>query len=173
MVGNGTGSKVENDKYKKVYLDLRANLDNGLRFELYSDYEGNNTQGMNTMRTTFKGFAAYQLPSLTIGLSGSMQFRRNAVQNNSVNSTPSGLSIFAHGTLIKDKLNGIIRYDFYNPDRASRYDEHFMLVSLDYIAAHHVHFMPNLWINDYAAKDDVSTLPASVLARVTLYYEFP
>ncbi len=173
MVGNGTGTRIENNKYKKVYLGLHANLDNGLRFELYADYEGNSAQGVNTGRTTFKGFAAYQLPVLTVGLSGSMQYRKNAVQNHSVNSTPSGLSLFAHGTLIKDKLNGVIRYDFYNPDRASHYNEHFMLFGLDYVAAHHVHFMPNLWINAYAAKDDASTLPANTLARVTLYYEFP
>jgi hypothetical protein len=173
MIGNGTGSRIENNKYKKVYLDLRAYPGNRLRFELYSDYEGNSTNEMNTGRMTFKGFAGYQLSTFTVGLSGSMQFRRNAVQNHSVNSTPSGLSIFAHGALIKDKLNGVIRYDFYNPDRASRYDEHFMLVSLDYIAAHHVHFMPNLWINAYAAKDEASTLPASVLARMTFYYNFP
>jgi hypothetical protein len=173
MVGNGTGSRIENNKYKKIYFDLRANLDNGFRFELYSDYEGNSTQGKNTRRTTFKVFAGYQRSAVTVGLSGSMQFRKNAVQNHSKDSTPAGLSIFAHGSLIKNKLNGIIRYDFYNPNRSSHYNEHFMLFSLDYIVAHHVHLMPNLWINDYTAKDESPSLPAGALARITLSYEFP
>ncbi len=173
MVGNGTGASIENNKYKKVYLDLRANFDNGLRFELYSDYEGNSIHGINTARTTFKGFAGYQISTFTIGLSGTFQTRKNVVQDHSVNSTPSGLSIFAHGAFIKDKLNGVIRYDFYNSGRSTHYDEHFMLFGLDYIVAHHVHFMPNLWINNYAVKDEAPTLPASALARMTFYYKFP
>ncbi|HYW34572.1 MAG TPA: hypothetical protein VE868_04120 [Balneolaceae bacterium] len=173
MIGNGRGSKVENNKYKKIYLELHAKLKDGLLFELYSDYEGNSTNGINTARTTFKGFAGYQIPNFTVGLSAITQTRKNAVQNNTVNSNPSGLSVFAHGSLIKNKLNGMIRYDFYNPDKSSNYNEHFFLAGLDYLPAPHVHLMPNMWVNSYGSKGGVPSKSADVVARLTFYYNFP
>ena len=172
MIGNGTGAKPENNKYKKVYLEVHARLDNKYLLEAYTDYAGSSVNGINTGTTTLKGFAGYQIPDFTLGVSVATQIRKNAVQNYTMNSDPAGVSIFTHGTLIKDKLNGFARYDFYNPDKSGNYKENFLLFGLDYLAAKNVHFMPNFWINGYGAKNGSPTTKADVVARVTFFYKF-
>lgn len=173
MVANGTGAKPENNKYKKIYLELHAKLHNGLILEAYTDYQGGSTNtGTNLATTTFKGFVGYQIPTFTLGVSGVTQTKKNAVMNNTVNANPSGLSIFTHGQLVKDKLNGFARVDLYNPDKLDNYNEHFVLFGLDYLPTKNVHFMPNIWINSYSAKNGAASKKADVVGRVTFYYSF-
>lgn len=173
MIGNGTGAKVENNKYKKIYLELHAKLKSGLILEAYTDYEGNSTStGINTAKTTFKGFIGYQIPTFTVGVSAATQTQKHAVTNNTVDASPSGLSIFTHGQLVKGKLNGFARFDLYNPDKIDNYNENFILFGLDYLPVKNVHFMPNIWINSYSAKNGAPSKPADVVGRVTFYYSF-
>ncbi len=184
MIGNGTGAKPENSKYKKIYLELHAKLHNGLILEAYTDYEGgSNSNGTNLATTTFKGFIGYQIPTFTVGLSAVAQTKKNAVTNNAgnlVDAKPSGLSIFTHGQLVKNKLNGFARMDLYNPDKSysyqnvydQYYNESFVLFGLDYTPVKNVHFMPNIWINGYSAKNGAPSQKADVVGRVTFYYSF-
>ena len=107
----------------------------------------------------------------------------------SVNAT--GLSVFARGTLVKDKLNFFARTDFFNPNNKidnNKYNkyvgntggyndpstkENFITAGLDYTPMKNVHLMPNLWLNHYknqgfATKYNVS----DVVARLTFYFVF-
>ena len=70
MVGNGTGAKPENDKFKWFYGDVFAKfLDQKLMFDLYADYERLNwTTSFHHSRNMVKGFVAYTTPALTIGV---------------------------------------------------------------------------------------------------------
>jgi hypothetical protein len=175
MVGNGTGASVENNKYKKLYGEVHAKLLNKkLLLEAYADYEG---APQDQGKTTIKGFVGYQNTDLTVGLSAFKQWRKNALQLglNRVDETPTGLSIFAHGTLVEGKLNGFIRQDLFNPDSKKNftgYKENFTLLGLDYKASKLVHFMPNIWINSYSAMGNNPSKKSDVVARVTWYFSF-
>lgn len=170
MIGNGTGAKIENNKFKKLYAEVHARLFNKKIFlEGYTDYEGGTNQ---QDVTTLKGYIGYQVPTFTIGTALVKQYRKNAIAQG-INSDPSGFWIFTHGSLVKNKLNGFARFDLYNPDKSSNYNEHFVLFGLDYLATKNVHFMPNIWINSYSAKHSTDpSQKADVVGRVTFYYSF-
>lgn len=170
MIGNGTGAKIENNKYKKMYAELHARLFNKKIFlEGYTDYEGGPGK---TQKSTVKGFVAYDVPTFTLGLAAVSQSQNNAIAPG-INSDPSGFWVFTHGALVKDHLNGFARLDLYNPDKSSNYNETFALLGLDYLAAKNVHFMPNIWINSYSAKHGTDpSQKADVVGRVTFYYSF-
>ena len=175
MVGNGTGANVENNKFKKLYGELHAKLLNKkLLLEAYADYEGG-TQ--NQDKTTLKGFVGYQNTNLTVGVSAFKQWRKNAltVGTNMLNETPTGISFFAHGTLVPGKLNGFVRQDLYNPDTKKNYigyKENFTLFGLDYKVTKMVDLMPNIWINSYSAMGNNPSRKSDVVARVTWYFNF-
>lgn len=176
MIGNGTGANVENNKFKKLYGELHAKLLNKhLLLEAYGDYEGN-TQDRS--RTTLKGFVGYQNPNLTVGVSAFKQWRKNAIPVNGtymLNQVPQGISFFAHGTLVKGKLNGFIRQDLYNPDSNKNlvsYKQYFTLLGVDYKLSKMVDLMPNIWINSYKAMGNNPSKKSDVVARVTWYFNF-
>lgn len=201
MVGNGTGAKPESDNFKWIYGDIWAKfLNKKLYVNLYADYNGlSPVAGMKHSRSMIKGFVAYMVPTFTVGVEAysnhlrnddqATEISSNAVDVLSVNAT--GLSIFTHGTLVKDKLNFFARTDFFNPDNKidnSKYykyvgntggyndpstKENFITGGLDYTPMKNVHLMPNFWINHYtnqgfATKYDVS----DVVYRFTFYFVF-
>lgn len=169
MIGNGTGARFENNKFKKMYGEVHARLLNRkLLLEGYADYQGGNN---HTGVTTLKGFIGYQVSTFTAGLSVVKQWRKNAIIQG-VDSNPAGFSLFVHGVFIKNKLSGFIRYDLYNPDQFSSYDENFEVAGLDYQPYPHIHFMPNVWVNGYAAKANSPTQNADVVGRITFYFTF-
>lgn len=172
MIGNGSGAKVENNIYKKFYGEIHAKLfKKQLILEAYADYEG---APQDKGRTTLKGFAAYQNKNITVGLAAVKQWRKNAMAPG-IDVTPTGLSIYARGSLIKGKLNGFARQDLYNPDAKNKtgYKEYFTLLGLDYLVSSHVHLMPNIWINSYKAQgNNLPSKKSDVVARVTWYFSF-
>ncbi len=171
MVGNGNDSRKESDAYKKVYAEVHAKLDNKYLLEIYADYEGGDDNGTDRSRTTLKGFAGYQTPDITLGLSFIKQWRNNEIFPG-LDSNPTGISVFTHGRLAGDRLKGFARYDFYDSDFSTAYNEQFILFGLDYLVAADIHFMPNVWINTYSAKRGANALDADVVGRVTLSYTF-
>ena len=132
MVGNGTGPKLKNNKSKKIYAELYGHLFNKkFLWEGYFDYQ-RGTDNQNRM--TVKGFTGYQVPEITLGLTATKQWRNNAISPG-IDNDPSWLSLFAHGPFIKGKLNGYVRYDLFNPDRSSQYNENFFSIG-DRLPAH-------------------------------------
>ena len=178
MIGNGTGTRPENNKYKNYYASLTARPLENLNMEAYTEFE---PAAEERNKLTFKGVLAYQTPGFTIGTEVVNQLRKNSGINNS-NINPFGISFYAHGTLIKEKITKVpklkvfARFDYYDPDMksdSSGFKENFFTAGLDYMPIESVHFMPNIWMNSYSAKN--SAYPerkADLVGRVTFYYNY-
>ena len=137
---------------------------------------------------TLKGFAGYQSEVFTIGAEVLTQIQNN-VKSDGTNARPFGISLFARGQFIKDKLSAFARYDTFDPDSDYRdadalttfnasamfrhYDEQFFVAGLDITPHKNVHIMPNIWINSYSPKADNDVLverEADIVPRVTFYF---
>jgi len=178
MIANGTGTKPENNKYKNFYASFNAKPVENLNIETYSEFE---PAAEDKNKLTLKGILAYQTPSFTIGTEVVNQVRKNAgINNNSIN--PFGISFYAHAPLINakttkvPKLKAFARFDYYDPDTKSDstgYKENFFTVGLDYMPIESVHFMPNVWVNSYSAKNSSAIeRKADVVGRITFYYNY-
>ncbi len=201
MVGNGTGARPENDKYKWFYGDVYAKFfDQRLIVDLYADYQRLNwTSSWHHSRSMIKGFAAYTTPQITIGAEAFVnrlfndgfetEIATSKVDTLSVNA--KGLSVFMHGLIIKDKLRYFARFDSYNPNdkinnrffnkyigNTSNYNdpstkEQFITVGLDYTPVKNVHFMPNIWYNKYINQGyDSKYNSYDLVYRITFYYVY-
>jgi hypothetical protein len=198
MVGNGTGARPENDKYKWFYGDVYAMfLDKKLVFDLYADYQRLNwIDGFHHSRNMVKGFAAYNTPGLTVGVEAFINHGKNDVIgiNGTISDTTTanavGISTYVHGNIIKDKLRFFTRFDTYNPNTnyddnaftkytglTSNYEpnnkEIFITAGLDFTPVKNVHFMPNIWYNRY--KSEQTGKPNTdhdLVYRATFYYVF-
>lgn len=194
MIGNGTGSKLENNKYKKLYADLFAKFFNQkLMIDAGADNEIIQASPYKRGKTTLKAFAAYQTKPVTIGA----EIFQQVQQNGSIHATlaadslndviASGVSFFLRGPLIADKLNYVLRYDYFNPDNKYKsentyksyngyFTESFILASLDYTPVKNVHIMPNVWYNRYKNRaqrlNNLERNSYDLTGRLTVYYVF-
>ena len=190
MVGNGSGTRpeelTEGGKHKIYSGELYTYLANRkIILDLYGDYQ----TGIND-RNVFliKGFAAYQSDAFTVGAE-IFRMTQNNVKSDGADASPFGISIFARGVVVKDKLSAFARYDSFNPDQNYRdqdallsfnpsvmnrhYDEQFFVAGLDFSPHKNVHIMPNIWINSYSPKAENEILverKADVVPRVTFYF---
>jgi hypothetical protein len=192
MIGNGTSQKPENNKYKRFYGEVYGKfMDQKLIVDLYGDEE---TSSTTQSKATFKGFVAYQTTPITVGLElvyqDQVQQATDSINGvkSKVDVTPFGISIFAHGAIIKEKLNWFARYDNYNPDSKydanasylgsapTNYKENFITAGLDWTPNKKVHIEPNIWYDGYSSmKNGVSGDSKSnydMAPRLTFYYIF-
>ncbi|HWB28581.1 MAG TPA: hypothetical protein VG738_24075 [Chitinophagaceae bacterium] len=203
MVGNGNKAVPENDNFKWFYGDVWAKLlDKRIELHLYSDYERLNwTPTWHHDRNMIKGFAAYTTPQFTVGVEA---FINNLHKDNfavkkaggvdTISVKAKGISIFARGILLPDKLRYVVRYDVFNPNTEidnemySKYSspttgyndpatkEYFILASLDWTPAKTVHIMPNIWYSHYASQIAGTTGKATgdhdIVYRLTFFYSF-
>jgi len=201
MVGNGTGAKPESDNFKWLYGDIWGKfLDKKLYVNLYMDYNGMSpVAGVNHSRSMIKGFVAYTVPKFTFGVEAYNNHLKNDDQATEISSgtvdvlsvNATGISIFTHGTLVKDKLNFFARTDFFNPNKQidnSKYNkyvgntsgyndpstkENFITAGLDFTPIKNVHLMPNVWINHYTNQGFATKYNTSDVAyRFTFYFVF-
>jgi hypothetical protein len=201
MVANGTGAKPEGDNYKWFYGDIWGKfLDKKLYVNLYADYNRMApVAGKLHARSMIKGFVAYTIPKFTIGV----EAYSNRLQNDNLATNIStsnvdvltvkakGISLFAHGNIVKDKLNLFARFDAFNPDNKinnSLYNkyvgntggyndpstkEQFITAGLDFTPNKNVHFMPNIWYNNYINQGFAQKYNSNDLVyRLTFYYVF-
>lgn len=201
MVGNGTGAKPENDKYKWLYGDVYAKFfDRKLVLDLYADYQRLNwSPSWHHSRSMIKGFVAYNTPGFTIGAEAFI----NRLHNNNfateivtskidtLSDQAKGLSVFVHGPIIKNKLGYFARFDSYNPSdkinnsvfskyasNTSNYNdpvtkEQFVTAGLDFTPSKNVHFMPNIWYNKYINQGyDSKYTGHDLVYRITFYYVY-
>ena len=201
MVGNGTGARPENDKFKWFYGDIYAKFfDKKLVFDLYADYQRLGwTPTFHHSRNMLKGFAGYTTPSFTVGAEAFINHGQQDVTGNketskdTISANATGLSLFARGAIIKDKLGYFARFDTYNPDTkyndvnyitysglTSAYEpnnkEKFITAGLDFTPVNNVHFMPNVWYNHYKSEKSAITGSAGhdhdLVYRITFYYVY-
>lgn len=201
MVGNGTGAKAETNKFKKFYGDVYGKfLENKLTVDLYADYERSNwQQGFHHASAMYKGFVAYSIPRLTLGVETyAYRLMSDEVAKplaggaaDTTSGTAYGLSLFAHGPIIKDKLGFFARYDRLNPytqyqdgyqysNFMAGYEpnnkEQFILAGLDYTPVKSVHLMPNVYYQSYKGQQSGLSGAArhdyDLVYRVTFMFSF-
>ncbi|MDP4220444.1 MAG: hypothetical protein Q8916_02565 [Bacteroidota bacterium] len=171
LYADGTGTKPENDRYKKMYADLWAKFfDKKVILNIYGDISQIREIPQVIYQTT-KFFAAYQTVPITVGVEAFIQTESKGAEIQDKNgitdfadAKPFGFSIFTSGQIIERKLNFFARYDSFDPDLD--YDpnfsytspgyspaiEHFLTFGLDWTPNPSVHVMPNLWYSNYFNK---------------------
>lgn len=198
MVGNGTGAKPENDKFKWFYADVYAMfLNKKLVFDLYADYQRLNWTGnFHHARNMVKGFVAYTTPALTVGVEAFINNGQkdvvgiNGLIRDTTDARAKGIALYVHGNIIPNKLRFFVRYDSYDPDTkynsssytkysglTSTYEpnnkENFFTAGLDFTPVKNVHFLPNVWYNRYKTESTsfVNT-DYDLVYRMSFYFVF-
>ncbi|HEV7232292.1 MAG TPA: hypothetical protein VGO45_13235, partial [Bacteroidia bacterium] len=182
MAANGSGTKPEGDKFKKLYGEVYGKFFNQhLVIDLYSDFERSKLTPYQQSKALFKALIGWQTERFTLGAEALQQLQQNAsiyTEGNVVNpgspgshkdtvqAVAFGLSFFAKWNLLPGKLAVFARYDYFNPDtRFSKNNfysasysgntvQRFITAGIDYSPAKNVHLIPNIWCNQYEASSD-------------------
>ncbi len=208
FTGARTPPNSTTDKDKKFRLNAFLNTLNGsLTVGAYADYINYGGVAYKTSKlyqnatSTFKVYAAYNTITFGFGIECFMQNNTNGeietyasapVKNDTVTASQAGISVFAHATIIADKLNVFARYDMYKPDAIYQYtpgeiytswlqpgatwSETFISAGLDWTPVNDkkVHFMPNIWYygikngygSDFLKNDNY------IIYRLSFLYSF-
>ncbi len=164
MLANGSHySHPENDKYKKVYLSISANVD-GFIIEGYFDHEAKSSDNINL---TYKGFAGYQIDNLAIGTEYYMMSQGGNAADGSDLSL-SALSLFGQYAL-SENSTAILRYDMYDPDADTDDTETGLIIAaLDYRPAKTVSVIPNIFYYTNSGTND----NADIVGNLTFVWAF-
>jgi len=176
----GTAANQTSDKCKKYRINLFVNtLNSGLTIGGYYDYINygnvpykNSSKIWQDAASTIKGYAVYNQKWFGVGFEYIIQTNKNGETEvfkagtgtgDTTNAAQSGISIFAHGTIIQKRLNIFGRFDEYLPDAKYAYNanetftsrlqpgttwkEIFISGGFDWSPTDdkRVHFMPNIW----------------------------
>lgn len=167
MIGNGTGQRPENNRYKKFYLTIPVRVGE-LRIEPYADYE---QAAAKQDRATYKLFTGYAFRRVAVGIEA---LDRVNHRTDIANQEFRALSLFARGTPWPT-VGAFARVDLVQPDHnaADRVDRQLWIAGVDWQPVKDVHVMPNVEATQYDAKG-TAIAPAhhDLQARITLYYKF-
>jgi hypothetical protein len=197
--------------FKIFYGDLWGKfLNKKLYVDFYADYArtASNTPVATTVipsgtlgtqeHNMFKVFVSYNTSPLSVGVEAYTQKFGYGVTDKSTltaeNATAQAISIWAKGSITKDKWSWFARYDAYNPDTKivatdayavntnyGSYDptvkQTFVTAGLDYTPAKNIHFMPNIWFDQYKNNLDAATAGYqpdnhTLVYRMTFFYTF-
>lgn len=203
MWGNGRAAKPEDNGIQKIYGSINAQLlKKKLFLEVYGDYEDITAKYRKgySSKMTLKGFVAYKSEKLTVGVEVPYQIQKESKINtdpitgkkDTLGIAAMGISFFAYGTIIKEKLNIFARFDTYQADSQFKkgdnsrpYDENFMTFGFDWTPYKNMHLIPNVYITTYKDKRekpanyDKATMAGSyyertadVIPRLTYYFVF-
>lgn len=170
MVGNGKSTAVENNNYKRFYGSVHGSiLDKKILFQIYGDYEKQSDVKYNYI---VKGFLGYQHDQFMVGFE---PYNLMVTTTDTITSKQSvlGITLFARGSIIKDKLNGFYRIDFYDDDLNSDngYKETFMVFGVEYTPIRNIGIIPNIWINGYSPEGTQIDRKGDIVARITFRYK--
>jgi hypothetical protein len=181
-IGDGTGQKVENDRFKKLYFALPLKV-GALRIEPYADYQSvrvnldraqpaeAESAAVNNDQTTWKIFAGYEFRRVAIGFEALDRLNRKGP---APTEEPRGYSYFARATL-SSTIVALARFDQWIPNRraSNRVDSQLWIAGIDWQPFKDVHVIPNIEATQYLAKG-TAVAPAhhDLQARITLYYRF-
>ncbi len=209
LVANGSSDKIQalnTSLYKWFYGDAFIGLlKSKLIFDLYQDYQRQNwvpgPHGHSARQMT-KGAIIWVDKKFTVGAEGFINGLKQAevgtvgAVKDTLDGRSTGLSLYAHASIIGTKLRVFARYDFYNPN--TKYDnttytkyaalysvstsyepnnkERFLSAGFDYSPVNNVHFIPNIWYNRYMGQQANLTGSAAhdydLVYRLTFYFTF-
>jgi len=175
MVSNGSSTKSEANKGKKVMGSVRYSLLAGFTAEAYGDYE---KKSSTTNQIGFSGRLFYVKNAARFGA----EFTRIEVQENDVDDRTFDIVSVFGSYKVSDKVSVLGRYDRQfqiNPTAegipyfpfATADNTNFFIAGVDYTAAENVHFIPNIEAATYS-NDEGEAPESDVMLRVTLYYKF-
>lgn len=182
LYADGTGAKVESDRYKKLYADVWAKfMDKKIIVNVYGDLERKSEVPQDN--STLKFFAAYNTDPITVGVEGFMQTKGSAVYDSASKAykdiKPVGVGVFVRGQIIEKKLNFFARFDTFNPDNNNSdagINQNFIVAGLDWTPGPNIHIMPNLWYQGYSNKlasaTGTSKSDNDIVPRVTAFFKF-
>jgi hypothetical protein len=130
LIATGNSDKPAANSFKWWYGDVYGFFFNKkLVIDLYADYQRLGWQpGWHHDRQMLKGFVAYNTQAFTFGIEGFVNNLRGDTKATYINppgaysadtiaTKASGLSLFAHGDIVKNKLRYFARVDLYNPNK--------------------------------------------------------
>ncbi len=177
MIANGTGTRAEIDKNKKIAFSLAAKPAAGVTLEGYVDLE--NAADMGKWYT-LQGFLGYQQERFRFGIQLANQTRQQA-DGDALNILAS--SVFGAAQLLEKKVWAFARFDrLFDPnsnaetipyipfDNTAR--SNMILVGLDWTATEAVHIMPNLIFVFYDKPDNVDKPDETIMPRLTVFFTF-
>jgi len=164
LVANGTGTRSETDKNKRVYVNTPIKIQGAYFLVPYFDYEGG-TDGKSKNTVAF--FAGVQKPGFHGGVEV-FQKKSNKALANDADKTENGFSIFG-AVKASEKIKLLARFDSYDPNTDLADDGNtFIIAGLDFAPEKNVNIIPNVKIESYQAtgKD------ATTVGAITLFFKF-
>ncbi|MGP8214747.1 MAG: hypothetical protein ACLQQ4_04210 [Bacteroidia bacterium] len=215
FTGAGTAENLTTDKAKKFRGNVYLNTLNGaLTIGAYTDFINYGNALYTTTSTvhqkavqTVKAYAVYNGKVFGLGVEWFTQSMTNGEletyaagkgTNDTAKAVQTGISIFAHGTIIQNKLNIFARFDTYTPDadysynvnekftsemsnvsnsaNGNSYKETFINGGIDWTptADKRIHLMPNVYyygINNGYGSDNLKS-DDYLLYRITFLCAF-
>ena len=175
MVGNGSGTRSENNKGKKVMLSLTVEVIKNLFFQGYGDW---NDLPDKYDRYTGQCFLVYKTPSFRAAAQFVHQTRQ--LGEGADNQKLKFGSVFA-AAKIRNKVWGYVRADRAfdpNPDGEEisyipflEAKSVFILAGLDFSLEENIHIMPNIEFVTYDEDKD-NTSDSDFIPRLTFYYKW-
>ncbi len=177
MIANGTGTRAEIDKNKKIAFSLAAKPVAGVTLEGYVDRE--NAADLGKWHT-LQGFLGYQQERFRFGIQLANQTRQQADME-TLNILAS--SVFGAVQLLEEKVWAFARFDrLFDPnpnaetipyipfDNTAR--SNMMLVGLDWAPTEAVHIIPNLIFVFYDKPDNIDKPDETIMPRLTVFFTF-
>jgi hypothetical protein len=174
MLGNNSGTTVENDKYKRVYAHLGFNPMKELYITLFSDYRAQPVykffgQEFNADEFTQAIMLGYHKENrYSFGVESFFDYIRTPEKKT------LGVSVFG-SAVFNDLISGFVRYDFFdnNIEEGHNWDtRNLFLAGLDFYPDKNVSISPNVAIETYADLYDGTKIKPSITPRITLFYKF-
>ncbi|MCG9132951.1 hypothetical protein J5I95_14835 [Candidatus Poribacteria bacterium] len=177
MIANGTGTRAEIDKNKKISFSLAAKPITGVTLEGYIDRE--NAADLGKWHT-LQGFLGYQQERFRFGIQLANQTRQQA-DVDTLNILAS--SVFGAVQLLEKKVWAFARFDrLFDPnpnaetipyipfDNTAR--SNMILVGLDWAPTEAVHIIPNLIFVFYDKPDNIDKPDETIMPRLTVFFTF-
>jgi hypothetical protein len=126
LMATGNSDKPAASSFKWFYGDIYGWFaDKRLVIDLYADYQRLNwVTTWHHDRQMLKGYIAWTSPMLTVGVEGFVNTIRNDTKAtliaggaDTIDTKANGLSFYAHGAIVPEKLRWFARVDLYNPNK--------------------------------------------------------
>jgi len=185
MAGNGSNTRNESDNSKRIYGNVQYNGPAGLVISPYFDYQFKDGEIEDAIRRdangdptstgemlTFALFAGVKRPTLRLGASFVTQKsqRLQMINGAARELSPSSRGISLFEVIQPSKSLGVFaRYDHFDPNTDLNNDGYNLFIAgLDLAPHESIHFMPNIWFQDFEPGSREST---SVL-RMTFEFKY-
>jgi hypothetical protein len=164
FVGNGTGTRSETDKTKRVYANAPIRIQNAYFLVPYFDYEG----GLDgRSKNTLALFAGLQKPRFHGGVEV-FQKKSNKTLTNNADKTENGFSVFG-AVKAAEKIKLFGRFDNYDPNTDADDDGNSLIIAgLDFAPDKNVNLIPSVRIESYQA----SGRDANTIGAMTFFFRF-